>query len=328
MMKEKEVFIHIGYPKTATTTLQKYLFPYHSELEYLREDGKNLSFFRDMVFSRENYVKKNIDFYRQELLKFMKIDKNKYIYSEESLTSFGMYFRFEPSPYIWTVELNSIARKLKTIFKNISIFKQVKIIVTIRKQDDMIKSMYAQVFNMVFKRFRLTNNFEKFMKYSFKNKDQFILDALDYNSVIGTYEELFGKENICVLVFEELKRDKNSFIKKLCDFLQIDADEALKLLQDKHTNKRSSKTGIYQSDERRITELLGYYKNRLGTGSLGLGDSFIFKLLDKIYIPGKKLKIEINSEYDKKLNELFKNGNRKLSQRYYLNLDKWEYYYE
>ena len=50
-----EVFIHIGYPKTATTTLQKYMFPKHSQIQYLRSDGKNLTFIRD-IFFREKIV--------------------------------------------------------------------------------------------------------------------------------------------------------------------------------------------------------------------------------------------------------------------------------
>ena len=281
-----------------------------------------------MLFSRENYVKNNTNKYQNELLKFIIDDKIKYIYSEESLTSFGMYFRFSPIPYIWTVDPNSVARKLKIIFKDTEIFGKVKIIITIRKQDDIIKSMYAQVYNMVFKRFKQTNSFKKFLRYSFENKDQFILDAIDYNNVIKTYEELFGKENICVLVFEELKEDKKSFIKKLTDFMGIDFNEAMSLIENKHTNKRSSSTEIYQSDERRITELLGYYKAKLGIGRLGLSNSFIYRFLDKIYIYGRKLKIEIPKFYEKELEKLYEKGNKELSDRYNLGLQKWGYYYK
>jgi len=324
-MIEKEVFIHIGYPKTATTTLQEYLFPNHRELIYLRPDGKNLPFFNDIVFSRESYVKNNLSYYEKELKIRLKNDKSKYIYSEESLTSFGMYFRFYPVLYTWTIDPNTIARKLKTIFGDSGVFKKQKIIITIREQKSIIKSMYAQVYNMVFKRFRQTSSFERFLKYSFENKDQFILDTIDYNSVIKTYEELFGKENICILVFEELKQDKASFIKKLTDFMDIDYNEAIRLMENKHTNKRSSSSGVYQSDERRITEILGYYKAKLGIRSLGLANSWIFKLLDKIYIPGKKLKIEISKEYEERINELYKRGNSELSKRYDLNLKKWGY---
>ena len=50
---EKEIFIHIGYPKTATTTLQEYLFPNHSELIYLRKNKQNLSFLTICFFQEK-----------------------------------------------------------------------------------------------------------------------------------------------------------------------------------------------------------------------------------------------------------------------------------
>lgn len=62
-MKEKEIFIHIGYPKTATTTLQEYLFPNHKDLVCLKTD--TLPFFKDMVYSRENYVKSRLEYYKK-----------------------------------------------------------------------------------------------------------------------------------------------------------------------------------------------------------------------------------------------------------------------
>ena len=326
----KSVYVHIGYPKTATTTLQNYLFPKHSQVQYLRDGTKNLSFIGNIFFARENSLKRNRNNIQNELKQFVSSDKNKYAYSEESLTSFSMFYRFVPNPYIWTVEPNSIARKLKSAFKDAEVFDDVKIIVTIRKQDAMIKSMYAQVYNFVFKKFKETKTFSKFLKYSIdENSDGFILDALHYNDVIKEYEDLFGKENICVLVFEELKQDKESYIKKLCEFMDIDFEEAMRLIGDNQTNKRSSSSG-YKSDERNIIELLSFYKNKyIGGKSLGLSDSWVYKMLTKIYILGKVLKdLEINNEYNKKLNDFYAKGNKELSERYNLNLKQYGYYYE
>jgi len=258
----KEIYLHIGYPKTATTTLQNNLFPNHLELIYLRNKDENLSFMSDVFFARENSFKRSINSYKNELLKKTNKSKlNKFVYSEESLTSFSMFFRFQPRPYIWTVEPNSIARKLHISFSQTGVFDTVKILVTIRRQDEMLKSMYAQVYNFVFKKFSMTNNFRKFLNYSlFENEKGGIIDSLFYNDVVMEYEKLFGKENICVLVFEELKEDSRKYIKKLCDFMNIDSASAIELIKNKHANKRSSDSG-YKSDERNLIELLSYYKN-------------------------------------------------------------------
>jgi len=71
----KELYLHIGYPKTGTTTLQTYFFPNHSELVYLRNHNDNLSFINDIFFARENSFKRSINSYKNELLK--KITKSK-----------------------------------------------------------------------------------------------------------------------------------------------------------------------------------------------------------------------------------------------------------
>ena len=217
-----------------------------------------------------------------ELKQLIKADINKYAYSPESLTSYSMFYRFEPKPCISTLEPNSIARKVKYAFKDTQVFSKAKIIVTIRKQDVMIKSMYTQVYNLVFKRFRETNTFSRFLTYSIDdNSDGFIVDALHYNDIIKEYEDLFGKENICLLVFENLEKDKKNYIESLCQFMNIDSDEALELIGDNQVNKRSSSSG-YKSDKRSLLELISYYKNKfLGVKSLGLSNYWFHKLLKK-----------------------------------------------
>lgn len=328
-MMEKEIYIHIGYPKTATTTLQENLFPNHTEIEYLRKDNNNFKFIHDVFFSRETSFKINKEKYKKELVGSI-TNKKKYVYSEESLTSFSMFFRFHPKPYVWTLEPNSIARKLKIAFKDTRVFTDTKIIVSIRKQDDMLRSMYAQVYNFVFKKFAETKSFKKFLQYAIiKNRDNFIVDSLHYNEIISEYEFLFGRENICVLVFEEMRSDKDLYIKKLCDFIGIDFKEALELLDSKHKNHRSSSNG-YKSDERNMIEILSFYKNKyLGDKKIGMSNSWVYKILKRVYIPGKVLSdLNISESNSIILKELYSKGNKELSERYGLDLDKYGYYYE
>jgi Sulfotransferase domain len=344
-IENKEIYIHIGYPKTGTTTLQNHLFKNHAGIKYFeREENtlsrgikyferekKILSFISSLFFSRENSFKKNVEDYRQELLKFTDTkDVNKFVFSEELLTAYSMVFKVNPRPYVWTLEPNSIARKLKIAFVDTNVFDKIKIIITIRKQDDMLKSFYGQSYNCVFKNFSLTKTFKKFLHYAIeKNPDNFIIDALHYNEIVSEYESLFGRDNICILVFEQLKQDQKSYIKKLCRFMDINECEAICLLEGKHLNKRNSSTG-YRSDEINLMEVIAYYKNKyLCSKSFGLSKSWIVKFLRKIHIPGKVLKdLKIGSQYDRKLKMLYSKANRKLSERYDLKLKKYGYYYE
>lgn len=327
MKKENVVFLHIGYPKTGTTTLQKYLFPKHSGIKSLQLDSE-LGFIKNIFTCRENSIKRNIKAIADELSGQVTDEYKNYIYSSESFTSFSMFFRQNPYPYIYTLDPNSTARKLKTAFLETRIFDDVKIIVTIRRQDDLLKSIYAQVYNLVYKRYKVTNTFQKFINYSIKNKDNFILDALQYNDVITEYENIVGKDNVCVLVFEQFKQDGTAYIDKLCSFMNIDSDEAINLLNDKHFNKKSFAEG-YKTDKRDLLWLFHSYLRRLNikSPSHGLSKSLLFKHLKKIKAPAKTLnKIEMKEANEIFLKDFFTEGNIRLSQRHHLALKDYNYY--
>lgn len=330
-MYNSQVFIHIGYPKTGTTTLQTNLFPYHNEITNLRSKRENITFFDDLIFGRENSFKRTLPKIKTELAEILtEAETNKIVYSEESLTSFSMFFRFRPAPYIWTVDPNSVARKIGVAFKDSQVFRSCKVIITIRRQDEIIKSMYAQVYNLVFKRFRYTKTFSRFVDYSIKNNSSgFILDAIDYDAVVSKYENIFGIDNVCVLVFEQLQTEPDRYIEKLCSFMQIDPVSAKKLMKEKALNKRSSPEK-YRTDERNLIEILAYYKARFFPNlNVGLRKSFIFNVFKKIYIPGRYIrKLKFTERQASFLKDRFSAGNVSLSKRHDLQLERYGYSFE
>lgn len=330
-MEQKEIFIHIGYPKTGTTTLQRCLFSHHTQIDYLRSAGNNFNFISELFYARENAFKRMLPEIKAELETIKsKVGKKKALYSEESLTSFSMFFRFNPAPYIHTLDPNSIARKLKTAFIDSQVFNETKIIITIRRQDEIIKSIYAQVYNLVYRKFAQTRKFQNFIKYACdENKNGFILDAINYNDIILEYENIFGRDNVCVLVFEELEADPDSYIKKLSSFIGIDSKEALKLISKQHMNKRSTSTG-YNSDSRSLKEWLSFYHNKFfGGRPVGFNTQRLRRILEAIYIPGKKLKdIELDGQQLEHLSDIFSESNRELSERHGLTLQKYNYFYK
>ncbi len=330
-MNNKELFIHVGYPKTATTTFQRFLYPRHSQLDYLRKNNANISFINDLFFARENSFSRLSGIYIHELEHLAQdSNKDKLLYSEESLTSFSMFFRSTPAPCISTIEPNSIARKLKMCFPDTNQLLTPKILITIRRQDELLKSMYAQVYNLVFKRFKQTNTFERFLDYTFEqNPTGFIADALLFNEVISNYEHLFGSENVYVSVYEELLQDKQKYVEKLCRFMGIDANEALTLISEHYANKKGSTSG-YHTDDRNLIELLSHHKNKyLGHRHFGLADTGLYKWLQRIYIPGRTLpKFYIPTPHRHHIQQLYTKGNQTLSERYHLDLGRYGYYFD
>jgi hypothetical protein len=320
----KKLFIHIGYPKTATTTFQKYLFPNHNELRNISDQElKNID---NIFYSRENDLKRNISINKKYLKSIIEPDK-KYIYSNESLLSFSLFFRFNPKPYIWTLDPISIARKLKYYFKDTEVFDDVKIIITIRKQEELLKSMYSQVYNLVYKHFKETNSFIKFLDYALLRKDNgFIIDTLYYYDIVKSYEELFGKNNIKILVYEQLFSNKDKFIKSLTDYMNINFNHAKKLIVDKKENATNKHLNIYSSDTRDLVSYLRYYKNKYINRSLKISGTKLYKLLTTIKIKGKKIDVNIPQQHKEKIKFLFNENNRALDKEFNLDLKKHGYY--
>ncbi len=328
MFSGKNLFIHIGYPKTGTTTLQEYLFRESIEILYLRNAQQPITWEKDVFFLRELSFRDRLAKYHDEILcsiKALEDEKKKIaLISQESFTSFSMFFRFEPYPCVRTIDPSSIARKLHLLFAKAS--QPPKIIVTIRRQDEMMLSMYAQVYNLVFKRFKATKQFSKFLKYSFDHEYDFMLDAINYNRYISYYQELFGKENVKILVYEKLRKAPQSFFEELLDYMGIHNDYNLSLLMNKPYDKRSSPEG-YQTDTRSLDEILAYYKQRYSPHrSINLPLS-LKKIIKKIKLSADfKSNIQLQDiERDKILN-FFRHSNQILDQANNLNLDKYGYF--
>ena len=324
----KKLFIHIGYPKTGTTTLQNYLFQRHPQIKYLTPLIHQTQLGKDIFFARENAIKRKRKEHKQSLQEILNSikDREALVYSNESLMSISMFFRFSPTPFVWTAEPNSIARKLYNVFKDGKLFESVKIIITIRRQDELLKSMYAQVYNRYFKKFKETRSFVKFLDYALIHKDDFIMDALCYNEIISEYEKLFGEENVEVLLFEDLKSSQYSFIQKLTSFLDIDCDEAISLLENKHVNNKSGHYSYKTDDIKFISYVSRIKRAILGDSVTGFSNSGFYKVLEEIKIKGKSLDdIKINEEQYKQLKDIFSEGNDMLSKKRSLNLRKFGY---
>jgi hypothetical protein len=324
----KKLFIHVGYPKTATTSLQNYLFAGHDEVGYINNDLQSTSIIKRILYSRENAIERNKSQIYAELKKVVDNYKNyeTLVFSNESLLSMSMFFRIAPKPMVFIEDVNSIARKLHKVFSESGLFDEVKIVIAIRRQEDLIKSIYAQVYNRYFKKFKQTNTFKKFITYSLLHKENFILDALHFENVILQYEQIFGASNVGVFVFEELKLNPHSFITDLSRFLNIDKQISLDLLRDRNVNKKSGKHA-YKTDTIKLTSnLVKYKKYIVGNSKTGLTNSKVYKFLNKFELKGQALSdIKLTEEEKAEFQKIYAQGNRILSERRKLNLEKHNY---
>ena len=214
----RSVFIHVGYPKTATKFLSRKFFKFHPKIEnFGKVDGlwdiePDLLKSFNMIMHLKKISKKNeIEIIR--CFKNLKLKKNR--------VNFISYEGFTQLNYVNNFDI--IFRRLKKYFLKSSI--KLKIIVTIRNQVEMIPTHYANA-PKLYSHLKI-NRFKDFInKLDSKKKklnDQFktIFSRYKYFELYLCLLKLFGRKNLKILLLEDLRLNKKFFFKELCKFLNL-----------------------------------------------------------------------------------------------------------
>ncbi len=328
---KKTLYLHIGYPKTGTTTVQKHFFPKIEEIQYLGKfDNENKLFsfdvkiIDDLIFKTEGKI--GLEPNMKEFCQYT--ESPKICISEESFTSNSLRTSIIKSDNICPPQ-EQIAKNLR-IFFNDERF-DVKILCTIRKQDEMITSQYAQSYVHYYSRFKETSSFKKFLDLYLNDKNfkHTYVKTLDYYHVIGIYEEQFGKDNIKILVFEELQNNPRQFYEKLCDYLGVNRDKYYKIAIRKVENKRSADQKYKKTRYISVFDKLFMVKNKyLPFVKVGTPPKIKNKLKKIKWTDNQKISktIFLNNDEKDKILDKYKNSNKKLDKEYNLKLKEYGYY--
>jgi len=291
------IALHVGFSKTGTTTLQQFLFSKHSQVEYLgkpyTDDILKTHIHRLIMQDSLVYDPTELaDYFSREILKKTHSSKKLILISEEMLVSYSK-----------VRDKGIVAGRLKKIFQ------PHRIIITIRNQFDILKAAYLSrgrlLSNVPGKYEGLHVSFEDWLTLSYENIERSYLGHVDYFKTIDYYSRLFGRDNLCVLLLEELIDRPEEYVRKLAGFLDIDFDEAQGLLRGKHANK-----GIAQSQlefETLNTKFFPFTHFFLIRGMLKLYFS-----LKKLVKKDKEAEVLIPKDWTERLRKLYGEGNRKL----------------
>lgn len=195
--------VHIGYAKSGTTFLQNRVFPGLTGVDYVgKEDSKRLLYSLILKAHEDvemGAVKEAID----------SRVKDHALLSEEQLT--GSFF------VNLAVNRYDIARGLKALAFD-------KVIITIRNQRDAIPSLYSQYVHeggvLKFKDFLSVDSaFQTFNPH-------YNSSYLKYDKLVHVYQELFGPENVLVLLNEDLRNDFEGTIKEIESFCDATFDKS------------------------------------------------------------------------------------------------------
>jgi len=260
MNKKIVDFIHVGDYKTGTSWLQEKVFPFHPEMQYLGDYFKNkeqqrilreIVDTRDLDFDGESLKKRFLDNFQKEENKIVGI-------SREGLSQLGLFDG---------ENAKRIAQRLYDVFG------KTKIIYVIREQESMLNSLYSQYVKM-----GGTRSFKDFFLDPAESRG--LIERLKYHKNIKMYQDIFGKENVLVLIYEELKENKKTFLYKTYDFIGCKNKEYIPLNSEKKVNSSLTTYGVYI--ERQLNKLIRNYHHKRTSSFLDIDKLIYFLLPEKI----------------------------------------------
>lgn len=218
----KTVAIHIGMAKAASTTIQEYLKIKSIEQKF-------------------NYLGPNNNF--KKIYKQI-IDGDNINISLS--TNLRTIISHEGLGIIEAANKVKIAEILKNNFG-----PNAKILIILREQRDWLYSRFGEdqkneMTHREIKWYNFNEWLEGKMHDELGGSDLLYkpIPRIDYHSIINSYLNRFDRKNICVLLFEDLKKNPNKFWKEVHDFFKISmSNQDLNFLK-RSKNPRMSKNSI------------------------------------------------------------------------------------
>lgn len=305
MKSMPNLFVHIGHSKTGTTTLQNHLFSRHQQISYLGRPYKNPIFEQEIRrLSYQDSSSYSFEGLRDLIENYRKGVSNKAIVISEEIFS-----------SVQSNDRGLIAQRIKNVFSPCSI------LLIIRNQIDIIQSFYTFLGGVVLNLDRPTGKlvgFDRWLKREWRNRMYGYFSEINYWDLIQHYIDLFGLENVHILLFEDLVHNKNKFIGSLSELLNIEERKALKLLDQRH-ERRGPSHREFRYKQLKSKYLLGLEPEKY----ISLGKN-LDSVVKKFMHEGPKPALDFG-EYKKKLHTFFKAGNQELSKHFNLPLGDYGY---
>ena len=226
-----KLLLHLGLPKTGTTTLQHHLFErlfQQEKIEYLgklitedRVTGEVAHHHSEGAFIRE-VAEGRREGSLSELKKIMHPDLLN-VYSEEGITIFY--------PGSSTLTFVERIKRLRELLSDID----VTVLITIRRPVDFFYSLYVQLFPDYFQSDRRRNTFEKFARDFLEVPSKHEYEVFKIEHLLEVVAEYFPAK---VLLYEEFKNEPFKYAGQLEQALDVDADVA-SMLWGKSENVKS-----------------------------------------------------------------------------------------
>jgi hypothetical protein len=219
------LILHMGAPKTATSTLQNAFFPHHPGLLFLGKEvdgtrawkGWRTPEIESLMFDLE---RTNLDF-RPDRAAVTRIageiaaeaGDRPTVISSEDLCLFSAIDSF---------------RKVERIRDLFGALGPIRLVLAVRDQVSLLKSIYITEHRGEMLRLAGTKqgwypNFDRYLDIHFRYACGAVLESFRFASMIEHYEAMVGSENVFVYAFDEFKHDPMQTLRALCTYMGVDA---------------------------------------------------------------------------------------------------------
>ncbi len=254
----QEVFIHIGMPRSASTFLQREVFPKLESHQFLGLEQSYYSHaFNKLQFADQSFY--NPEEVREYVNQFT---ESKLLLSNESFVGQSVYFNH--------------SNRTRTCLRLKEIFPQANIILILRNQIDLLTSMYN--INLQGNESGTIDDFVWFPQEagegglwgagtSYFNTSRPVEspEGYNYSTLLDLYESNF--ENVHVLLFEEMVDAPQAFSEKLAVALGVDQEQVFSLLESGEQMNQS----VTEKQAAKLRRLNKYQEVFDATSVLGRG---------------------------------------------------------
>lgn len=234
----RRVALHPGFVKTATSTLQRHVFPHHPEIAYLGLPGPTA----ELEWAIRHLCQADSTLYEGDrVAEVLAAAADAAAPDRLVLVSYENFALHESK------DKGVVAARLAELFP------AARILFTIRRQEELVTSWYLTKLRVRIKR-KAFIPFEEWYWAERREPHRSILDDLRYAATVEAYRHRFGGEAVRVVPFELLRRDPAAFARACAAALEVDPEPFARLLEGRREN--ASMSQAYLDFWRRVGHLL------------------------------------------------------------------------